>query len=128
LNLDQLIKGCIKQNRQAQEELYQTYKNTLFVVSLKYCQNYKEAEDNLHDTFIEIFTSIKNYKEKGSFEGWIKRITINKAITRYKKSYFLTPIKDDYQEEETVKDEEFNLPLDILLSFIQDLPNQYRLV
>jgi len=128
LNLDQLIKGCIKQNRQAQEELYQTYKNTLFVVSLKYCQNYTEAEDNLHDTFIEIFTSIKNYKEKGSFEGWIKRITINKAITRYKKSYFLTPIKDDYQEEETVKDEEFNLPLDILLSFIQDLPNQYRLV
>ena len=128
MNLDQLIKGCIKQNRQAQEELYQTYKNTLFVVSLKYCQNYKEAEDNLHDTFIEIFTSIKNYKEKGSFEGWIKRITINKAITRYKKSYFLTPIKDDYQEEETVKDEEFNLPLDILLSFIQDLPNQYRLV
>ena len=128
MNLDQLIKGCIKQNRQAQEELYQTYKNTLFVVSLKYCQNYTEAEDNLHDTFIEIFTSIKNYKEKGSFEGWIKRITINKAITRYKKSYFLTPIKDDYQEEETVKDEEFNLPLDILLSFIQDLPNQYRLV
>jgi RNA polymerase sigma factor (sigma-70 family) len=128
LNLDQLIKGCIKQQRQAQEELYQTYKNTLFVVSLKYCQNYTEAEDNLHDAFIEIFTNIKTYKEKGSFEGWIKRITINKAITRYKKSYFLTPIKDDYQEEETVKEEEIDLPLDILLTFIQDLPNQYRLV
>jgi hypothetical protein len=29
LNLDQLIKDCNKQNRKAQEELYQTYKKTL---------------------------------------------------------------------------------------------------
>lgn len=128
MNLDQLIKGCIKQNRQAQEQLYQTYKNSLFVASLKYCRNYDEAEDNLHDAFIEIFTNIKNYKGAGSFEGWIKRITINKAINRYKKSYFLTAIKDDHQQEETIIENEIDLQLDVILTFIQDLPNQYRLV
>ncbi|TDP03785.1 RNA polymerase sigma factor [Flavobacterium sp. 245] len=128
MNLDQLIKGCIKQNRKAQEELYHVYKKTLYVLSLKYCSNEAEAEDNLHDAFIEIFSNIKNYKEKGSFEGWIKRITINKAITRYKQSYVLTAIKDEYLQDEFINESEINLPLDTLLSFIQELPHQYRLV
>jgi RNA polymerase sigma factor (sigma-70 family) len=128
LNLDQLIKDCIKQNRKAQEELYQTYKKTLFGLSLKYCPNDAEAEDNLHDAFIEIFTNIKNYKGNGSFEGWIKRITINKAITRYKQSYALTAIKDDYSQDETINENEIDFSLDIILSFVQELPHQYRLV
>ena len=128
MNLDQLIKDCIKQNRKAQEELYQTYKKALFVLSLKYCTNDAEAEDNLHDSFVEIFTNIKNYKGNGSFEGWIKRITINKAISRYKQTYVLTAIRDDYPQEEVLNENEIDLSLDMILSFVQELPHQYRLV
>lgn len=128
MNLDQIIKGCIKQNRKSQEELYSLYYKSLFVVSLKYCQNDSEAEDNLHDAFIEIFTNIKNFKATGSFEGWVKRIVINKAISRYKKSFFLTPIKDDNIPEITISDAEMDYPIDYLLSLIQELPDQYRLI
>ncbi|MDR6761039.1 RNA polymerase sigma-70 factor (ECF subfamily) [Flavobacterium sp. 2755] len=128
MNIDQLIKGCIKQNRKAQEELYHRYKKILFVLSLKYCPNETEAEDNLHDAFIEIFTCIKNYKGSGSFEGWIKRITINKAITRYKQSYSLTAIKDDFPQDDTINEIEIDFSLDMILSFVQELPHQYRLV
>ncbi|MFD2943165.1 RNA polymerase sigma factor [Flavobacterium notoginsengisoli] len=128
MNLDQLIKGCIRQNRKSQEELYNLYYKSLFVISLKYCQNESEAEDNLHDTFIEIFTNIKKFKNTGSFEGWMKRILINKAISRYKNSFFLTPIKDDNPEEVTLNENELDFPIDFLLSLIQELPHQYRLV
>lgn len=128
MNQDQLIKGCIKQNSKAQEGLYNLYKANLFGLSLKYCSNETEAEDNLHNAFIEIFTNIKNFKNKGSFEGWIKRITINKAIDSYKKTYKITPLEDDYYEEITVEDLEIDLSLDYLLSVIQELPNQYRIV
>ncbi|MNK94269.1 ECF RNA polymerase sigma factor SigW [compost metagenome] len=128
LNLDQIIKGCIKQNRKSQEELYNLYYKSLFVISLKYCQNDSEAEDNLHDAFIEIFTNIKNFKSTGSFEGWMKRILINKAISRYKKSFFLTSIKDDNIPEIMIADTEMNYPIHYLLSLIQELPHQYRLI
>jgi RNA polymerase sigma factor (sigma-70 family) len=128
LNLNELIKGCIKQNRKAQEELYHLYKKTLFVLSLKYCQNEAEAEDILHDVFIEIFVNIKKYNGKGSFEGWMKRITINKTIDRYKKTFLLVPLKDDYKQETTVSEDELDYPLDEILALIQELPNQYRLV
>lgn len=98
------------------------------MISLKYCQNDSEAEDNLHDTFIEIFTNIKKFKATGSFEGWMKRILINKAINRYKNSFFLTAIKDDNLEEITINNDELDFPIDFLLSLIQELPHQYRLV
>ena len=128
MNLDQLIKGCIKQNRKSQEELYNLYYKTLFVTSLKYCPNDAEAEDNLHDAFIEIFTNMKNYKGSGSFEGWMKRITINKAIRRYRDSCFLTPIKDDISQDVFIDENELDFSLDYMLSLIQELPHQYRLV
>jgi RNA polymerase sigma-70 factor (ECF subfamily) len=128
LSTENLIKDCIKQNGQAQKELYELYKKTLFVLCLKYCQNEAEAEDNLHDSFIEIFTSIKNYKGIGSFEGWMKRITINKAIDSYKKSFHLLPIKEDYIQETTIEEHELDFSLDYILSLVQELPHQYRLV
>jgi len=87
-----------------------------------------EAEDNLHDTFIEIFSTIKNYKGKGSFEGWMKRIAINKAITKYKKTYDLVPIKDNQTEEILIENDSDDYSLDFILSKVQELPNQYRLV
>ena len=129
MSLIDLIKSCQKQNSKAQEELYHLYKNALFVQCLKYCQNEAEAEDNLHDSFIEIFKSIQNLKNTGSFEGWMKRITINKAIDSYKKSYQLISISDkNYPDTEIEEDELDNYSLDFILSLIQNLPNQYRLV
>lgn len=69
LELEQLIKACRKNNLKAQGDLYQKYKDTLYILCLKYSKNSDEAQDNLHDSFIEIFNSIKKYKGKGSFEG-----------------------------------------------------------
>jgi len=129
LNLDNLIKACQKQNSKAQEELYTLYKDALFVLCLKYCQNETEAEDNLHNAFIEIFTNIKQYKGSGSFEGWMKRITINKAIDSYKKSYQLVSINDKtYADTEIEENELDDFSMDYILELVQNLPNQYRLV
>lgn len=129
MNLDQLIKGCIKQNSKAQEELYNQYKKTLFVLSLKYCSNEAEAEDNLQNAFLEIFTNVKQYKGAGSFEGWMKRITINKAIESYKKSYKLIAVGDKtFPDTEIEENELEEHSLDYILTLVQGLPNQYRLV
>lgn len=127
MNLESLIKDCVRQKSKAQEELYNRYKDILFVLCLKYCSNEAEAEDNLHNAFIEIFTNIKKYNGSGSFEGWIKRITINKAIDSYKKSFQMVPIKDEFQDT-MIEEKEIDFSLDVILSLIQKLPTQYRLV
>ncbi len=128
----ELIKKCIKNNRAAQNELFRKYQDILFFISLKYCRNEADAEDNLHDAFLTIFQNIKTYKNKGSFEGWMKRITIFKAIDKYKlRKPINIEIKDDLIADTINIDsieKEQNLSLDKLLSLIQELPDQYRLV
>jgi RNA polymerase sigma-70 factor (ECF subfamily) len=125
----ELIKACIKNNRTAQNELFRKYKDTLYFTSLKYCRNEADAEDNLHDAFLTIFKKLKTYKNQGSFEGWMKRITIFKAIDKYKtKKPLNIEIKEDILEDEVIVEKEENLSLDQLLALIQDLPDQYRLV
>ncbi|MCG2610690.1 sigma-70 family RNA polymerase sigma factor [Flavobacterium sp. SM15] len=129
MDLQQLISKCKSNNQKAQEELYHYYKEVLFSLSLKYCRNFEEAQDNLHNTFIEIFSNISQYKGNGSFEGWMKRIAINKAIDSYKKTFQLSPITKDFHDDFQVDDADFEtVSLDKLLSYIQELPNQYRLV
>lgn len=128
MHLEELIKACARQDRKAQQAMYEKYKNMLFALCLKYCANQFEAEDNLHNAFIEIFTNIKKFNNKGSFEGWMKRITINKAIDSYKKKYKLVPLKDDLKEETDIEVQELDFPLDEILKLVQELPNQYRLV
>lgn len=128
MSLEQLIIKCKKNNRKAQGELYSMYAKKLFTLCLKYSKNYAESEDNLQDAFLTIFSKIKQYNGKGSFEGWMKRIVINTALQRYRKASVLDVIKDDDFAEEEVEIEVDQVSLDFLLAIIQELPDKYRLV
>jgi RNA polymerase sigma-70 factor (ECF subfamily) len=129
LNQLDLIYKCKENNRKAQGKLYQLYKDTLFVLCLKYCKNTKDAEDVLQDSFVTIFQSIHKYTAKGSFEGWLKRITINKAIDKYHQTKVKhLPIIEEITEDVLLEESINEFPLDYLLECIQQLPNRYRLV
>ncbi|WP_435261682.1 RNA polymerase sigma factor [Tenacibaculum sp. nBUS_03] len=128
MELKKIINSCIKKEHQAQNTLYKRYKDVLFGVSLKYCTNREEAQDNLQDSFIEILNNIKKFNNKGSFEGWMKRITINKAIDKYKKNIKSSASLQDIHLKDTIEIPPINeIPLSIILKFIQELPDQYRL-
>jgi len=128
LSLEQLITNCQKKNAKAQEELYKRYARVLFSICLKYSPNYADAEDTLQDAFMTIFDKIPQYKAKGSFEGWLKRVTINTALQRYRKPSMLEIVSNEDIKEVTVDIDEDDLSLDFLLSIIQQLPDRYRLV
>jgi RNA polymerase sigma factor (sigma-70 family) len=116
LSLKELVHNCKKGNRNAQEQLYKQYAGKLFGVCLKYSRNKTEAEDNLHDSFMTIFKKIDQYQFKGSFDGWLKRVTVNTVLQKYRIEEE-TPVETGYIEVE----------LPVLLKYIQDLPNKYRL-
>ncbi|EMQ96016.1 MULTISPECIES: RNA polymerase sigma factor [Xanthomarina] len=128
MGLKQLIQKCSKNDTKAQAELYQLFSGKLFSVCLKYCKNYAEAEDNLQDAFVTIFNKISQYKHKGSFEGWLKRITINTALQRYRNQGVFEIIDDTNIEDVEVTVEDDDVTLEFLLQIIQELPDRYRLV
>ncbi len=128
MSLDQLIKDCKRQDLKAQEQLYRLYGSKLFSICLKYSNNYSSAEDTLQDAFITIFSKIDQYKGEGSFEGWIKRITINTALQKFRKQKVFEIIGEEQLEEIEIEIDEDTVSLEYLLEIIQQLPDRYRLV
>lgn len=126
MSQEELILHCKKGDRKAQEQLYRTYSGVLYGICLKYSNNKTEAEDSLHDSFMTIYDKIGQFTFKGSFEGWMKRITVNTVLQKYRKEEYLSVVNENTEEEITVDNEESDIPLQTLLGYIQELPNKYR--
>ncbi len=133
-----LIEGCKKGNRTAQGKLYQYYASRMKGVCLRYGKNEDEAKDILQEAFIKIFSSINNFKSQqgGSFEGWIKRIIINTAISYYKKNkkFNQSHSLEEYENSvhDTITEEEDNtvdseITQAELLQALQELPEIFRM-
>lgn len=129
MSLEELITNCKVYDTKAQSELYKLFSSKLFSICLKYSRNYAEAEDNLQDAFVTIFKKIDQFKHKGSFEGWLKRITVNTALQRYRSQGVFDIVNDQNIEEPIIEvNDDDNISIDYLLEIIQELPDRYRLV
>ena len=128
MSLELIITACKKNDIVAQEQLYRQFSAKLFAVSVKYSRNYVEAQDNLQDGFLLILEKIKKFENKGSFEGWAKRVLINSILEQYRKSTFLEIVSDVIPEQIDVELETEDVSIEFLMQIIQELPDRYRLV
>lgn len=135
MELEDLIIRCKQQDKAAQSMLYKRYADVLFGQCLKYAANYHEAQDHLQESFITIFDKIHQYKGKGSFEGWMKRIAINTVLQSYRKRKEwplereeLLQAKEKEQKIDIGEMKDSDIPLTFLLNIIRELPEKYRMV
>ncbi len=132
LNIEKIIEGCKNNNQIAQKKLYDVYSHIFFGLCIRYASDNAEAEDILQEGFIKIFTKISKYSGKGSFEGWMKRIIINIAITTYHKNkkhnqlYNIDTINE--RNIYTNEPERESFSKDELLQAVRSLPKGYRIV
>ncbi len=128
--IDDLLEGCRRGERRAQEMLYRSLSSKMFAVCLRYAGSDAEAEDMLQNGFIKVFGSVASFRGDGSFEGWIRRVIVNTAIEMYRKNA-RTLKTVDISEVYNAEQETFSmdrLEQRDLLKIIQLLPDGYRVV
>ena len=81
-----LIQECLKGKRKAQGELYRRYAAKMMGVCMRYSRNRDMAHDLLQEGFIKVFTNLNEYSGNGSFEGWMRKIFINCALEKIRRS------------------------------------------
>lgn len=84
--LNVLIRQAIEKDRQAQKMLYQKFSPKLLNVCRQYVADIHKAEDLLVTSFMKIFTNLDKFENKGQFEAWIRRITVNECISHIRTS------------------------------------------
>jgi len=81
-----ILQGCLRKNATAQKELYERYSSKMLAVCYRYGHSREDAEDMLQEGFIKVFSMIHTFENRGSLEGWIRRIMIHTCINILKKN------------------------------------------
>ncbi len=61
------------------------YRNRVYHTALNILQDEAEAEDAAQETFIQVFESIRQFKQESSLSTWIYRIALHKALDRIRR-------------------------------------------
>lgn len=125
-----LIKGCIREDRDCQQEVFRRYAGKMLAVCMRYTRHRMEAEDVLQDAFIKVFDNLEKFQFKGSFEGWVRRIVINTALKNYdRKRFSHEQIGLEHTHDQTADPTIYgHLQSEELMRLIAALPNGYRVV
>ena len=127
---EDLIEGCVKRDPGAQKHLYNRFSSKMYAICCRYVKDSMEAEDVLITAFTKILDRIDQFKSEGSFEGWIRRVVVNEALTYLRKNrsmYVETELEAAHREPDyqTLSD---HLVAEDLMNLIQELPSGYRIV
>lgn len=128
--LDEIIKDCKSGKREAQEKLYRMFHRKMYGVCLYYAKDETEAMDHLQDGFFHLFNKIGKYSNKGSFEGWMRRLFVNLILQKYRSKKLLYPVGlesieyDSFSYEHILSD----ITAQDLLELIRELSPQYKVV
>ncbi|KRB56326.1 RNA polymerase sigma factor [Flavobacterium sp. Root186] len=123
-----IIKLAVENNRQAQQQIYSKFSSKMLSVCRQYIKDIQLAEDVMITAFMKVFTNLRNFEHKGSFEGWIRRIMVNECI-----SYLRVQKKVNFAEDEFFVEESFNeidsqFTVDQIQFLIDALPDGYKMI
>ena len=82
--LEELIQGCIRNERTAQEKVYKLFYPRMMALVKRYIDHEMQAEEVLNNGFLRAFQKVEQYTFQGSFEGWLRKIVFH-AVSDYVK-------------------------------------------
>lgn len=132
LHIDEnkLIRNAIRGHRESQQKLFQSYSPKMLSVCRYYIKDIHYAEDVMVGAFFKVFKHLEYYKGEGSFEGWIRKITIRECLTflRDRKQFIF--LEDNSYESTNELSEEMSIELEVedIQTLIDSLPLGYKTV
>jgi RNA polymerase sigma factor (sigma-70 family) len=128
-NESALIKRAIKNNRESQHVLFELHAPKMLSVCRYYIKDIQHAEEAMLNGFFKVFSNLSNFREEGSFEGWIRRIMVRESISflRQQKNVEFPVEEIDFKNE---WDDSINtsMGVDEIQQLIDALPEGYKMV
>ncbi|RIV27606.1 RNA polymerase sigma factor [Fibrisoma montanum] len=126
----QLVTALKRGESRAHKVVYERYAGKMMAVCTRYCSNRADAEEVMIDGFMKVFEKINQFREDGSFEGWIRRIMVTESLMflrrnrQWRQEVAVDEISDepDYEWADTAIHE------NDLLRMVNQLPDGYRTV
>lgn len=123
-----IIAQAADNNRHAQQKIYSKHAPKMLSICRQYVKDVHQAEDIMITAFMKVFTNLKAFEHKGSFEGWIRRIMVNECISYLRVQKKVKFLEDEFYVEDTFNNIESHFSVEDIQTLIDGLPDGYRMV
>jgi RNA polymerase sigma-70 factor (ECF subfamily) len=91
----ELVEACRRGDREGFRELFETYRNRVYSVALRFSGDEASAMDIAQDTFVKLFSCIREFRGEAAFETWVYRMVVNSCLDRKRRDRRWLPMADD---------------------------------
>jgi RNA polymerase sigma-70 factor (ECF subfamily) len=91
----ELVEGCRRGEREAFRVLFETYKDKIYSIALRFSGNEALAMDIAQDTFLKLYASIADFRGDSQFSTWAYRLVVNSCLDHKRRSWRLVPIAEE---------------------------------
>ena len=123
-----IIALAVDNNRHAQQKIYSKHAPKMLSICRQYVKDVQQAEDIMITAFMKVFTNLKNFEHKGSFEGWIRRIMVNECISFIRVQKKVNFLEDEFFVEDAFNNIESHFSVEDIQTLIDSLPDGYKMV
>jgi len=130
IEIERLIRGCLKNDRKCQKALYKMFYAYGMSICIRYSHDRDEAVEILNEGFMKIFTNLGKFDLSMPFKPWLRRILINCSINNYKSKQKrnLEESLDNSYNERANEDILSGISYQEIIEMIQKLSPAYRTV
>ena len=128
-NEKQLISKAASGNSRAQRFIYEHYAPKMLSICRQYIRDVQFAEDIMVQGFVKVFRNLGNFRNEGSFEGWMRRIMVREAIDYLRKKQFVV-FDEDLMDARPPSQVDLSTSLEVeeIQALIDALPEGYKMV
>ena len=91
----EVIEACQRGDYDAFRLLFETHKDRVYSIALRYSGDAAEAMDIAQETFLKLLSSIQDFRGDSSFESWLYRIVVNRCLDQQRRGRKLMPFIED---------------------------------
>jgi len=85
MNEAEFVQKLIENDQDSFRLLVDKHHQHIFKVCLGFLHSKEDAEDITQEVFIEVFKSVKNFKQEAVLSTWLYRIAVNKSLNSLQK-------------------------------------------
>jgi len=99
VNHRDVIEACQRGDQEAFRVLFDTHKDRVYSIALRYAGDSATAMDIAQDTFLKLLSSIQQFRGDASFESWLYRLVVNACLDYHRKRRRFLPLLEDGLEQ-----------------------------
>lgn len=125
-----LIENCQKGDKKSQYLLVKQYSSMMMSICTRYARDQAMAKDILQESFLLVFRHISKFEHKGSFEGWLRKITVRAALQWVDKKWYKNEqhMVGMLPEQSIERSTYIHSDANHIMDMVRSLPEKYKIV